>query len=642
VQPFSSNFGNNWNNIEQKNTSQRVDGIPQCIMNVPQYRNFGSYQTIVCCHTVNVDGVRHAGIRWYELRKSTGNWEVRQQGTYAPDLQSRWMGSIMLNGFNEIGLGYSVSSSTMFPSIFYCGQSAGAYESASGILDIAEDTIQLGAYSQTGANRWGDYAQLSVDPTDDKTFWFTSEYIGSGGSRKTKIASFRYQFAPGVLTRPASAVTSTTATLNGMVNPNGIPTDYHFEYGNTPGTMNFITPSVSAGSGSDSLNVTADVTGLLSDTNYFFRIVAVSSGGTATGLRVKLTTPAAPFVNVTPITQNVPAISGNTEFIVASNTTWTTQSDASWCTPTPAGSGNDTIRVLYGDNPTVTARMASITVTGANAGTQLVTVYQEAAAPVLSVSPANQGVSPAAGITQFDVASNTAWTVTSDASWCTVTPAGSNSEPVAATYEENISIAPRVCNIAVTVSGLAPQTVTVTQAGAAPILAISPLNQNVSSIAGSTAFAITSNTIWTVTGNASWCVFTNSGSGNGTLVADYTQNTTNQPRVANIEVTIAGLPVQTVTVTQAKSSIGVEENVAGTIRIYPNPTCGIFKIVPGRADGRAMDVSVQDYSGKVILNKHCKGEKDYQIDLSEASQGTYNIIVKTETSILVKKLVIMK
>jgi hypothetical protein len=222
VQPFNSSFGNNWNNIEQKGTSQRVDGIPQVVMNVPQYRNFGSHQTIVCCHTVNIDGVRHAGIRWYELRKTSSNWEVRQQGTYAPDLHSRWMGSICMNGSNEIGLGYNISSTSVYPGILFCGQSAGENANATGILDITEDTIQVGANSQTGINRWGDYAQISVDPTDDKTFWFTTQYIGSGGSRKTKIASFRYDFAPLCSTLPATNITTSTVKLNGSLNPNAI------------------------------------------------------------------------------------------------------------------------------------------------------------------------------------------------------------------------------------------------------------------------------------------------------------------------------------------------------------------------------------------------------------------------------------
>jgi len=92
VQPFSSNFGPTWDNVPQKGTSQKLDAIPQVIMNVPQYRNFGSYQTIVCCHTINLGtppNNNHAGVRWYELRKTSGQWSIRQQNTYAPDSNSR-------------------------------------------------------------------------------------------------------------------------------------------------------------------------------------------------------------------------------------------------------------------------------------------------------------------------------------------------------------------------------------------------------------------------------------------------------------------------------------------------------------------------------------------------------------------------
>jgi hypothetical protein len=191
VPAFDSNFGANWDNIKQPGTTRELDAIPQVVMNAPQYRNFGSYQTLVCCHTVDVNNTDLAGIRWYELRKTTGTWSLRQSGTYSPDAHSRWMGSIRLNGQNEIGLGYSISSTTVYPGIRYSGQSATAYTNGAGVLDLAEQTITTGAYSQTAYNRWGDYAGLSVDPADDKTFWFTTEYIGTSSARKTRVASFQ-------------------------------------------------------------------------------------------------------------------------------------------------------------------------------------------------------------------------------------------------------------------------------------------------------------------------------------------------------------------------------------------------------------------------------------------------------------------
>jgi hypothetical protein len=191
VPAFDSNFGANWDNIKQPATTRELDAIPQVVMNAPQYRNFGAYQTIVCCHTVDVDNTDHAGIRWYELRKTSGTWSLRQTGTYAPDGHSRWMGSIRLNGQNEIGLGYSISSSSLYPGIRYTGQSSTAYAAGNGTLDLAEQTVVTGAYPQTAYNRWGDYSGISIDPVDDRTFWYTNQYVGPSAARKTRIFSFQ-------------------------------------------------------------------------------------------------------------------------------------------------------------------------------------------------------------------------------------------------------------------------------------------------------------------------------------------------------------------------------------------------------------------------------------------------------------------
>jgi PKD repeat protein len=240
VASFDSNFGNNWTNIKQPGTTQELDAIPQVIMNPPQYRNFGTYETILCCHTVDVDNTDHAGIRWYELRRvSSGNWTIRQQGTYAPDSHSRWMGSIMLNGSNEIGLGYSISSTTVYPGIRYCGQSSTAYAAAAGNLDVSEQIIQTGANSQTGAERWGDYSAMQIDPVDDETFWFTTEYIGTGDARKTKIANF--QVGP-VALAANFAVSNTHPLINTTVNFTDVsfggPVSWAWSI--SPGTFNYM------------------------------------------------------------------------------------------------------------------------------------------------------------------------------------------------------------------------------------------------------------------------------------------------------------------------------------------------------------------------------------------------------------------
>jgi hypothetical protein len=645
VQPFSASFGNNWNNIEQPGTGQRVDGIPQVIMNVPQYRNFGAYQTIVCCHTINLDGSHHAGVRWYELRRTTADWAIRQQGTYAPDADSRWMGSIMLNGHNMIALGYSVSSTTTYPSIRYCGQSPAAYNLANGLMDIAEDTIQTGSHSQTGANRWGDYSLMSVDPNDDATFWFTSEYIGSGNARKSKIASFKFIIGPIVTTQAATGVTGISATLNGTVSPNGLQTSYRFVYGISPLGMTDSTASSDAGSGTDTVPVSTMINNLLPHTKYYFKALGTNVAGDGSGFVLNFTTGDAPTFSVTPPNRDVPLAAGNTEFYVASNIDWTVASDATWCVVTPSGTGNDTIAANYAQDTTVGTRVAHIAVTGNGFGYQVVTVTQAGVQATLAVNPPNRNVLLSSGTTRFFVTSNTSWTVTSTSPWCTITPSGTGNDSITATFETNSLYYPRIDTLIVSANGVGSVLATVTQEGLVPTLLVNPQNQNVSSPAGNTSFDITSNLSWEATSDTSWCTVTSSGNGNGTIVANFIENHDQQPRIAHIKITSPQVPPyilqQNVTVTQAKPNNGIGEQNAQAVKIYPNPTKGIFRIVPAKSNGN-LDITVQDLSGKVILTKECRGEKEYQVDLSQSPQGTYNIIIKTDNETIVRKLVIIK
>jgi plastocyanin len=86
-----------------------------------------------------------------------------------------------------------------------------------------------------------------------------------------------------------------------------------------------------------------------------------------------------------------------------------------------------------------------------------------------------------------------------------------------------------------------------------PSLAVTPSNQNVTSAAGSTSFAVTTSVNWTAVSNQPWCTVTASGSGNGTLVANYSDNTFPLTRIAGITVNVAGGTPVIVTVTQAQS-----------------------------------------------------------------------------------------
>lgn len=174
------------NNVPQPNTNQKLDDLSNFLMYKLQYRNFGDHQSMVLNHTVNVGGI--AGVRWYELRNQGTAWSIYQQGTYAPDTDYRWMGSIAMNGRGDIALGYSVSSTSTFPSVRYTGRLAG---DPLGQMTVNEIELVAGLGSQTNVSRWGDYSTMSVDPVGDTTFWYTQEYRRASGWG-TRIGSFDF------------------------------------------------------------------------------------------------------------------------------------------------------------------------------------------------------------------------------------------------------------------------------------------------------------------------------------------------------------------------------------------------------------------------------------------------------------------
>ena len=173
---------------------------------------------------------------------------------------------------------------------------------------------------------------------------------------------------------------------------------------------------------------------------------------------------------------------------------------------------------------------------------------------------------------------------------------------------------------------------------------VSPPNRNVSSPAGTTYFFVTSDTNWVITSDASWCTVTQSGSGNGIIAADYSENTSSSPRIANILVSIQALPLleQTVTIIQVKSSVGIEEIMENDFQIWPNPSNGLFRIAPGMTMKGPFELTVRDLQGQVILRKQIQSDKEYEIDLSTATSRSYFIILKSDNRIYVRKLVIIR
>jgi hypothetical protein len=87
---------------------------------------------------------------------------------------------------------------------------------------------------------------------------------------------------PAVGTGKATAVAQQTATLNGSVNPHGVPTAFYFQFGRTK-SYGARTPTGDAGTGTKAHPVSAALTGLQPHTTYHYRLVAFSTAGTTRG-----------------------------------------------------------------------------------------------------------------------------------------------------------------------------------------------------------------------------------------------------------------------------------------------------------------------------------------------------------------------
>lgn len=165
--------------IPQPSTTQQLDSLGDRLMYRLVHRQFAGYDALFVSHSVTSGGV--TGIRWYELRTPGATTPtVFQQGTYQPDANYRWMSSGAWDKQGNLVVGYSVSSSTVKPDVRFSSRAPGdPLGTLGGETAIAPAT--RGSQLPNLA-RWGDYAAMSVDPADDCTMYFTTEYLQNDGS----------------------------------------------------------------------------------------------------------------------------------------------------------------------------------------------------------------------------------------------------------------------------------------------------------------------------------------------------------------------------------------------------------------------------------------------------------------------------
>jgi len=423
--------------IPQAGTSQLLDSLGDRPMYRLAYRNFGNHDALVFNHSVAAGS--SVGLRWYELRSPlAGAFTLYQQGTFAPDSTYRWMGSAAMDQAGDIAVGYSASSSSLFPAIRYTGRTP---SDALGTMRT-ETSLLGGAGSQSGGlSRWGDYTALRIDPSDDCTFWYTNQYQPSNGSFNwaTFIGTFKFtncggapapdfsvSASPGSQTvvqgNPASYTVTVTpsGSFNGSVslNTTGLPSGANATFNPNPinngsGSSTLtITTSASTPAGSYPLTITGTNASLIHSTTVTLVVNSASSPNFS--LSASPSSQTVTRGNPTSYTATVTPSGGFTGSVSLSVSGLPSGASATFSPASIAGSGNSTMSVT--------------TSTSTPTGSYTLTITGTSTSPSLTHSTTVTLVVNSASSGNFSLsASPTSRTVTAGNSTsytATVTPSG--------------------------------------------------------------------------------------------------------------------------------------------------------------------------------------------------------------------------
>jgi hypothetical protein len=152
------------------------------------------------------------------------------------------------------------------------------------------DTVAAAQSIVTGSSILNVSANIS-SLTPNTIYHFKCRVVNSNGvisGVDSTFTTLNLQSKPSVTTLSATNISSTSSTLNGTVNPNGLSSTVKFDYGTT--TSYGSTVPVSSVTGSTATSVSANISNLTPYTLYHYRVEASNSGGTSVGADMKFTT----------------------------------------------------------------------------------------------------------------------------------------------------------------------------------------------------------------------------------------------------------------------------------------------------------------------------------------------------------------
>lgn len=221
--PFNAITATSWSQLTSgtvPSPGNRLDTLYPRLMVQNQYSNIGGVESLWNAHTVGASGASssQSAVRYYETRVTGGTIasNTTQAFTYSPDTTNRFMPSVAVDRAGNLAIGYSATSSSVYPALRYAGRLAG---DAVNTITQTETTMLAGTGTQTGncggstCVRWGDYSAMTLDP-NGCTFWYTNEYYQvSGLNDRTRIGAFNFASCSGV----------SVGSLQGTVTTSGSP-----------------------------------------------------------------------------------------------------------------------------------------------------------------------------------------------------------------------------------------------------------------------------------------------------------------------------------------------------------------------------------------------------------------------------------
>ena len=207
--------------VPQSGTTAKVDTLGDKIMTPVVYQNRNGTESLWADQTTILNFPSGpTAVSWYQFDVTGGTFPAaaaqQQEWTNGGDGLWRFMPSIAVDQNGNTAIGYSTSSSSIFPGIRYGGRLETDPPNNLG----QGEAIMFDGVGFQGASRWGDYSMTTIDPTDGITFWHANEYYNAGW--KTRIGKFN--FVSGASPTPTATATpiaspTPTATATPIASP---------------------------------------------------------------------------------------------------------------------------------------------------------------------------------------------------------------------------------------------------------------------------------------------------------------------------------------------------------------------------------------------------------------------------------------